>query len=265
MNTNHNKVEKEINNARKAIFWFFVIFVGVVSVFSHQIYIVQPQQTHNIQQSFERKMNVLQSKFEEEVERKVNVLQSQIEEEVKKVWKNCELKMGVAENQLENKLNEAQKTLLDLPNSFTWKITGFKHILSQAKKQYQTTVQSDPFYILGYKLKLLICPDGNGDGAGTHISLFIFLMKGANDAILSWPFYKSVTVTLIDQQENLKNRVNVVLFFKANPQNKGFFGRPVTNENAAWDFPKFVSHDKLKERRYIVDDTIFIQVELATP
>ena len=99
MNTNHNKVEKKINNARKALFCFIFIFVGVFSVFSHQIYIVQPQQTHNAQQSFERKLNVLQRQFEDGV---------------KKVWKNCELKMGVVENQLEIKLNKVHTDLIRL-------------------------------------------------------------------------------------------------------------------------------------------------------
>ena len=233
MNTNHNKVEKDINNGRKALFCFIVIFVGVVSVFAHQMYIVQPQQT-----------------------------QSQIEEEVKKVRKNCQLEMGVVKNQLETKLNEF------LPygdNTFTWKITNFNYILSEAKKGYKTKIQSDPFYIFGYKLKLFINPRGQGDGAGTHISLFIVVMNGANDPLLPWPFYKRVTITLIDQQENPKDRENIVRFFKANPEIKECFGRPVTDENTGHGFHEFVSHDKVRERRYIVDNTIFIQVKLATP
>ena len=134
--------------------------------------------------------------------------------------------------------------------------------MSQAKKGYQTTVQSDSFYIFGYKLKLSIY----GDGAGTHVSLFIVVMKGENDAILPWPIHKRVTFKLIDQQENPKNNWNIVLSFIAgNPEDRECFGRPVTAENTGNGFPKFVSHDKLRERRYIVDKTIFIQVELATP
>ena len=219
-------------------------------MFSHQIYIIQPQQTHNIQQNFERV---------------VNVLPIQIEEEVKKVWKNCELKMGVVENQLKTKLDEVQKTLSDISNSFTWKITGFEYSLSKAKKGYQIFIRSDPFYIFGYKLKLLFYPDGDGNGAYGHISIFIVVMKGANDAILPWPFYKRVSVTLIDQQENPKDRKNILMFFETNPENKEYFGRPVIDNDKGWGIPKFVSHDKLRERRYIVDDTIFIQVVLATP
>lgn len=182
-------------------------------MFSHQIYIVQPQQTHNIQQSFERKVNVFS----------------------------------------------------DISNSFIWKITGFEYIFSQAKLGYQTKIRIDPFYIFGYKLKLLFYPIGDGHGSGTHISIFIVLMKGENDAKLPWPFDRGGSFTLIDQQENLKNRENIAMSFKANPEMKECFGRPMIDNDKGCGFPTFVSHDKLRERRYIVDDTIFIQVELATP
>ena len=238
VNTNYNKVKNEINNDRKAFLCFIFIVVGVVSVFSYHIYIF---------------------------ERKVNVLQGQIEREVKKDWKDCELKVGVVESRLETKLDEVKRTLPDGSHTFTWKITGFGYILTQAKKGYQTEIDSKPFYIFGYKLKLSINPDGQRDGAGSHISLFFVIMKGENDAILSWPFYKRVTFTLIDQQENQKYRKNIAMFFTENPEIKEWFGRPVTDVNSWLGYDKFVSHDKLKERRYVVDDTIFIQVELATP
>ena len=323
VNTNHNKGKKEIDIARKAFPCFIFIFVGVVSVFSYHIYIVQPQQINSVQEIFEQKVNVLQSQIQQEVERKVNVLQKQIQqeverkvnvlqkqieqeverkvnvlqsqiqqeverkvnvlqsqiqqeverevhvlqsqfkEEVKKVWKNCESKIAVIESQLETKLDEVQRTLPYGSNTFTWKITGFGYISLQAKEGNQTRIRTDPFCIFGYKLKLHMIPNGNGHGAGSHISVFIVVMKGENDAILSWPFYERVTFTLIDQQENPNSRENIVMSFKANPENKYCFGRPVKDVNSGHGFTKFVSHDKLRERRYIVDDTIFIQVELA--
>ena len=33
-------------------------------------------------------------------------------------------------------------------------------------------------------------------------------MKGEYDAMLTWPFHKKVTMTLIDQQEKAKDREN---------------------------------------------------------
>lgn len=95
-----NKVKKEINIARTAFLCFIAIFVGVVSVFSYQIYKVQPQQINNVQQIFEQKMSVLQSQPETQSETKLG-----------EVW-----------------------TLPDGSYSFTWKITGFEDILSKTKK-----------------------------------------------------------------------------------------------------------------------------------
>ena len=220
---------------------------------------------NQIEQEVERKVNVLQSQIEQKVERKVNVIQSQFKEEVKKDWKNCESKIAVVESQLETKLDEFRRTLSYGSHTFTWKITGFEYILSQAREGYQTITRTDPFYIFGYKLKLIMIPYRQGDGAGTNISIFFVIKKGENDAILSWPFYKRVMFTLIDQQENPNDRKNIAMSFTGYPENKECFGRPVKDENTAHGFKIFVSHDKLRERRYIVEDTIFIQVELATP
>ena len=244
-----NKVKKEINIARTVFLCFIAIFVGVVSVFSYQIYKVQPQQINNVQQIFEQKVRVLQSQFEEEV---------------KKDWKNCELEMGVVESQSETKLGEV-RTFLDGSFSFTWKITGVEDILSRTKKGYQTSIESDPFYMFGYKLKLSMNPDGYGDRAGTHISLYIALMKGANDAIIPWPFHKRLTFTLIDQQESLNYRENRVMAYTTSPEFEDLFGRPMTDQNPGSPLDNFVSHDKLRERRYIVNDTILIQLLVSSP
>jgi len=92
----------------------------------------------------------------------------------------------------------------------------------------------------------------------------IAVMKGEHNAILAWPFQKKVEFPLIDQQENPDNRDNIVLVLRAQPQLESF-ARPVTDENIGRGFEKFVSHSKLRERRYIVDDTIFIQVKDSPP
>ena len=74
-----------------------------------------------------------------------------------------------------------------------------------------------------------------------------------------------MTFALIDQQENPEDRKNIVHSFEADRKKKICFERPVEDANPGYGIPKFVSHDKLRERRYIVDDTIFIQVKIASP
>lgn len=65
---------------------------------------------------------------------------------------------------------------------------------------------SPPFYThwAGYKLCLKVYPNGYGSGKRSHLSWFIYLMKGEFDASLMWPFSGSITVQLI----NWKNEFN---------------------------------------------------------
>ena len=70
--------------------------------------------------------------------------------------------------------------------------------------------------------------------------------------------------TLIDQQETDASKQNIYKsFHEPHPELEllKFFARPVTVENRfGYGHTKFVSHKTLQERRYIVDDTIIIQV-----
>ena len=60
---------------------------------------------------------------------------------------------------------------------------------------------SSPFYSGpgGYKLCLRVNPYGEGDGAGTHVSLYCVLMKGEHDDRLQWPFRGDITIQLVNQ------------------------------------------------------------------
>ena len=147
--------------------------------------------------------------------------------------------------------------------SFTWRIDGFSEVLRKAKGGQETHIVSSPFYRYGYKFKLQISPNGTGNGKNTHLSLFLIIMKGEYDATLTWPFYKKSTFTLIDQQENEHNRENIVESFFSGPKLSSY-ARPVEKENIGRGLAKFVSHEKLQKRRYIVDDTIFVQVHFTS-
>jgi len=168
---------------------------------------------------------------------------------------------------LEEKVNSLENKLMQIPRvPHTWKITGYSQVMKQAKSGEVTEIKSAPFYDHGYKFRLSLDANGHGTGKDTHLSIFFHLMKGEYDAILPWPFCKKMTFTLVDQQEDLNDRENFAVTFTADKEKcKRSFKRPVEEENSGWGFPKFVSHNKLQERRYIVDDTIFIQVEVALP
>ena len=148
--------------------------------------------------------------------------------------------------------------------SFTWRIDRFfSEVLRKAKSGEETIKDSSPFYKYGYKCKISINPNGSGSGENTHLSVYLVIMKGEYDVTLTWPFNKNTTFTLIDQQENEHNRENIVKSITLDPKPSSF-ARPVKNENSGWGFPKFVSHEELQKRRYVVDDTIFFQVHITS-
>ena len=153
---------------------------------------------------------------------------------------------------------------------FIWKINNFSEILRQAKTGERYGIFSSSFYTAraesyGYKLVVSVYPNGEGSGQTTHLSVFITLMRGEYDAILPWPFKKKVKFTLIDQQEDPVEREDVAYQLTCTPGNiPECFARPPKKGNSTgYGTTKFISHKKLHSRRYIVDDTLFLQVEVG--
>ncbi len=78
---------------------------------------------------------------------------------------------------------------------------------------------SPPFYTsyTGYKMCLKVYANGKHGGEGTHVSVYVYLMKGPNDDSLSWPFTGTVTFELLNQLED-KNHDNRRLTFLADSE-----------------------------------------------
>lgn len=177
-------------------------------------------------------------------------------DDLKKENESLSLKLSAHEK-------ETSKPKMETP-VFVWKISGFSEMLRQAKQGRNSKIDSTPFYTssYGYKLKVSVNPNGDGSGKNTHLSAFVIVMKGEYDGMLPWPFNQKVSFTLIDQQESLNERENIVMHFKSNTRLENF-ARPVSEENPGRGYARFVSHEKLKSRRFIVDDTLFIQVDVG--
>ena len=200
-------------------------------------------------------------------------------EEFQEVTKRLEAKIDALEKKVNEKWNSQQQLTTELSVKlnrkvlklkeesppFVWKISGFNGLLKSAKKGINTDVESSPFFTgpVGYKLCVFIYPNGNDDGRNTHLSVYICLLKGKYDAILPWPFSKTVTFTLIDQQENELHAKNFIMMFTPDPASASF-ARPLDSDGG-YGFPCFISHEELRSRRYIVDDTLFLKVQCSSP
>ena len=88
----------------------------------------------------------------------------------------------------------------------------------QQCKEENRTKTSPPFYSnpKGYKMRLEIHPNGFGTGQNTHLSLFVFIMRGEFDDMLQWPFTGRVTIDMYSNKSKQWTQLQVV-DFKDNP------------------------------------------------
>ena len=143
-----------------------------------------------------------------------------------------------------------------------WKVTDFANRLHSAVSGRIPSFYSPPFYTspCGYKLCARLYPNGDGLGRGTHLSLFVVVMRGEFDSLLPWPFLHKISLSLLDQ--NRANPRHVVETFRPNPSSSSF-QRPQAETNIALGCPHFLAKSAL-QNGYLVDDTLYIKVTLHT-
>uniref|UniRef100_T1IZU4 MATH domain-containing protein n=1 Tax=Strigamia maritima TaxID=126957 RepID=T1IZU4_STRMM len=143
---------------------------------------------------------------------------------------------------------------------YIWKVEKFAHYQQTAKTCNQTTIYSQPFYSseFGYKMRLQICPNGDGIGEGSHLSFFLQVLQGPNDEVLNWPIQFTALFSVLDQSYK---KDHFFAEFHSDPcEFKECYEKPICEHNLACGFPTFICLDKLK-KCYLVDDTIFFKVE----
>ena len=142
-----------------------------------------------------------------------------------------------------------------------WKIPNFKQRQEDAKSQKSSSVYSLPFYTsrYGYKMCLRLYPYGDGSGKGTHLSLFIVIMRGEYDDILEWPYRHKVTFQLL----NLKGGKDIIDAFRADPESSSF-KKPVSDMNVATGCPRFAQLDTLHSQGFVTNDTVYIRAKVES-
>jgi len=101
---------------------------------------------------------------------------------------------------------------------------------------------------------------GDGDARGTHMSIFLVILKGEYDAILTWPFNYPVNVCLFDQTGQGHHIIDS--FY---PDTRSIsFQRPRSKENTAGGILKFCPLAVIKQQGncYVQNDTMFIKIEV---
>ena len=121
---------------------------------------------------------------------------------------------------------------------------------------------SPPFYTHphGYKMCLRIDVNGDSSGKGTHVSLHVYLMRGEFDDQLKWPFQGSITIKLLNQEEDKEHIVKTIYYdgtASAESSNR-VVGREWAT--SARGLSTFIEHTDL-EPKYLKNDCIKLCVK----
>ena len=140
---------------------------------------------------------------------------------------------------------------------FIWRIDNVESALTKAKPLYGKTFYSNPY---GYLLQPKIFFDGARPEDKGYVSIFIRILQGPFNSILEWPFGKRIRLTLISQKSNgIKRDIEKILMPDADVEE---LRRPSEDANNGFGIYKFVTKEVLRGEEYIVDDVMFIKIEV---
>ena len=148
---------------------------------------------------------------------------------------------------------------------WVFKMKGFQEMKEKNEKWF-----SDPFYTHfgGYKMCLNVVANGCGDAKGTHVSVYVYLMRGDNDDNLQWPARLALNGCLLNQLEDRKHHRVEYCHRQSDIRADTSAHMRVTNGERAgrgMGSSHFISHKDLgyhgDESRFLKDDTIYISVE----
>ena len=128
-------------------------------------------------------------------------------------------------------------------------------------------IRTDPFYTAqgGYKMIMRVHPNGYGPCRGTHLSVFIKLMRGENDHTLSFPIDGIFKIQLLNWRQNSGHVEKILHFDESTPERIRL--QVTTGEEAAEGYCLFgyLSHDELEDssdyKEYIHNNTLCFKIQ----
>ena len=127
-------------------------------------------------------------------------------------------------------------------------IPPFEFVMTDYERRKSNNEQwlGPPFYshIGGYRMCMSLDVNGSDECEGTHVSLYVNLMKGEYDNNLHWPFKGVVVVQLLNQRKDEGTFEEKILFTR---DTASVAGRVIHGEVAAsgLGISDFISHQQL--------------------
>jgi TNF receptor-associated factor 4 len=175
---------------------------------------------------------------------------------------NEKLKKKVAKQQDEiSKLNNEVENLRVLFSMFHSMIQPIQLTMPEFTRLRRVDSDwiSTPFYThpQGYKLCIRVHANGILAGKGTHVSVYVHLMKGEFDDHLVWPFRGQINVQLLGGQiQHMRD----IVFNDSTPSE--YVTRVTSGERASqgWGESQFISH--VQAERYLWNDCLIFRISI---
>ena len=136
-------------------------------------------------------------------------------------------------------------------------------------KEEEKPFHSNPFFSQekAYKMAISVVLYGYAEGKGTHVSVYVYLMRGPFDDILNWPFTGSVQIELLNQ---LDDKHHLLITTTLPECNETVCGRRATDQEKpklGWGLPQFVAIHQLsykpeQNRQYLKDSCLFFRISV---
>ena len=108
-------------------------------------------------------------------------------------------------------------------------------------------------------MTLRVYPNGNGSSNGTHVSVYIHLMKGPNDDYLQFPINGLFSVQLMNWKKNTRHYQRPIEYDDDAPLECR--ESVITGEKAAgWGIDQFMSHNWLSSEGYLDEDKMCFRI-----
>ena len=179
--------------------------------------------------------------------------------------KDLQAHEGDSQQHLQLAIDTVHQLRMAVPSSVTnYRVNNFDILKSSSEPVYSPAFYTGPG---GYRMCIKVCANGNGDGKDTHVSVFAYLMRGANDDHLPWPFTGRVTIELLNQLEDKNHRSTETTF----SPDKNVSERVVDGERSSHGYghPCFIRHsslgyDETKHCQYLKDDHLYFRIKVDT-
>ena len=179
--------------------------------------------------------------------------------------------LDMKNKELESETNVKQAVVISKPQSGqptavtgTYKpigaeftMTDFEEYKRDDDKWYSPHFYTHPN---GYKMCLSVDANGYSEGKGTHLCVCVYLMRGEFDDQLKWPFCGSITVQLVDQEEDKGHVVKTIIFDEKSPTKSTNRVIETMRADEVQGYNKFLSHTDLQPK-FIKDDCIKLRIK----